>query len=207
MTRWEDIARSDAGDDYAAAYAERFRELAARGVDVHGEAAFVTTLCPPPSRVLDAGCGTGRIAVRLDELGHDVVGCDVDASMVDVARREAPSLDWRVADLAALDLGERFDVVLLAGNVVPLLEPGTLKPTWRRLAAHVTLGGHVVCGFGTDADHLPRGCPPTPVADVVEAAVAAGLVEVERWSGWDGAPVADRTDADGYVVLSFRLAG
>ncbi|MEO9322069.1 methyltransferase domain-containing protein [Nocardioides sp. C4-1] len=204
MTRWEDIARSDAGDDYATAYAERFRRLADDGVDVHGEATFVTSLWPPPARVLDAGCGTGRIAVRLAELGHGVVGFDVDASMVEVARREAPTLDWRVADLASVDLGEQFDVVLLAGNVVPLLEPGTLAMAWRRLAAHAAPGGRVVCGFGTDAEHLPAGCPPTPVADVVGAAAAAGLTEDARWAGWDGAAAEE---ADGYVVLSFRLAG
>ncbi len=166
MTRWQQIAREAAGPDYAAAYAERFRALAARGDDVHGEAVFVTGLVDPPARVLDAGCGTGRVAIRLAELGYDVVGVDVDASMLAMAREEAPELDWRVADLAVLDTGQLFDVVLVAGNTIPLLEPGTLDATARHLAAQLDEDGRLVCGFGLDHAHLPRGCPVTPLEDV-----------------------------------------
>ena len=203
-TLWQRIARAGAGDDYAQTYAERFRLLAAEGADIHGEATFVTGLADPPARVLDAGCGTGRITVRLTELGYDVVGFDVDASMVDVARSEAPGLDWRVADLATLDLGQRFDVVLLAGNVVPLLEPGTLTAACARLAAHVAPGGVVVTGFGTDAEHLPDGCPVVSPAAFVAAAAEAGLVEQERFGGWDRAAY---DAAGGYLVTVLGLVG
>ncbi len=199
--RWREVAQASAGDAYAEEYAERFRRLAAEGADVHGEASFVAGLRAPgpdrPPRVLDAGCGTGRVAVRLAELGYDVVGCDVDPAMVDVARSEAPDLDWRVADLATLDLGERFDVVVVAGNVVPLLEEGTLEVACTRLAAHVAPGGSLVCGFGTDPDHLPDGCPVTGLDTFLAAAVGAGLVERERWGTWTRD--AWRAD-DGYVV-------
>lgn len=196
-TLWQRVARAGAGDDYAAAYAERFRRAAARGQDMDGEARFVVGLRPAPARVLDAGCGTGRIAASLAELGYDVVGCDVDASMVAVARRDAPALEWYVADLATLDLGATYGVVLLAGNVVPFLEPGTLEPTARRLAAHLAPGGVVVAGFGLDAAHLPAGTPVVPLAEVDAAFATAGLVAGERWSTWDRE--AHVTD-DGYVV-------
>jgi SAM-dependent methyltransferase len=196
-TRWERIARQQAGADYATTYADRFRRLAADGQDVHGEAALVQRLVAPPARVLDAGCGTGRIAVRLDELGYAVVGVDVDASMLAVARAEAPGLDWRHGDLATLRLGETFDLVLLAGNIVPLLEPGTLTVVAERLAAHAApVGGRVVCGFGLDAAHLPGDCPVTPLADVDAAFAAAGLTRTAAYSTWQGAP----RDDGGYVV-------
>ncbi|MCW2766736.1 MAG: putative SAM-dependent methyltransferase [Nocardioides sp.] len=196
-TLWQRIARSTAGDDYATTYAERFRAMAARGEDIHGEATFVTRLVDPPARVLDAGCGTGRIAVRLQQLGYDAVGVDVDEAMLDVARADSPGLDWRLADLATFDLGERFDVVLMAGNIVPLLEPGTLAEVCGRLAAHTTYRGHVVCGFGLDPAHLPRDCPVTPLAEFESAMAAAGLVETGRFGTWDSGPF---TDAGGYVV-------
>ena len=196
-TRWQQIARRGAGERYARVYADRFRAMAARGEDVHGEATFVAGLVEPPASVLDAGCGTGRIATRLDELGYDVVGVDVDAAMLQVARAEGPALDWRLGDLATLDLDRTFDVVLLAGNIVPLLEPGTLPAVAQRLAAHLEPDGRVVCGFGLDPGHLPAGCPVTPLADFEAAMAAAGLGAVARWSGWDRAAF---DVAGGYVV-------
>jgi SAM-dependent methyltransferase len=204
MTRWQRIARETVGADYAQRYAERFRALAARGGDVHGEASFVEGLVGPPASVLDAGCGTGRVAIRLTELGYATVGVDLDASMLMEARAEAPALDWRVGDLSTLDTGATYDVVLVAGNTVPLLEPGTLAATAGRLAAHVAPGGVLVCGFGLDADHLPGDCPVTPLEDVLAAYDAAGLVERERWASWDRAAY---DAAGGYVVLVHDLAG
>jgi SAM-dependent methyltransferase len=56
-----------------------------------------------PSRVIDAGCGDGRLSVRLAALGHEVVAIDVDPAQVDRARaaaeRRGVALDLRVADL------------------------------------------------------------------------------------------------------------
>ena len=202
MTRWQQIARATDGPDYARRYAERFRAMAARGDDVHGEATFVTGLVEPPARVLDAGCGTGRVATRLAELGYDVVGVDVDASMLLLAREEAPDLDWRVGDLAVLQTGQLFDVALVVGNTIPLLEAGTLDGAARGLAAQLDEGGQLVCGFGLDAGHLPGDCPPTPLAEVDAAFAAAGLEPVDRYSTWDRAPYAA---AEGYVVTVHRL--
>ncbi|MCW2854326.1 MAG: SAM-dependent methyltransferase [Nocardioides sp.] len=202
MTLWQRIARETTGEDYATAYARRFRTLAQRGQDIHGEAALVNALVEPPARVLDAGCGTGRIAVRLHEQGYDVVGVDVDVSMLREARADAPELDWREGDLASLDLGETFDLVLLAGNVIPLLEPATLAATAHRLAAHAVPGGLVVCGFGLDDDHLPGDCPVTPLADVDAALAEAGLEPQERFATWDGEPFDD----GGYVVTVHRMS-
>ena len=204
MTRWQQIARETVGPDYARRYAERFRALAARGEDVHGEAAFVAGLVEPPARVLDAGCGTGRVAIRLAELGYDVVGVDLDASMLREARAEAPHLDWRVGDLAVLDTGQLFDVVLVAGNTIPLLEPSTLAAAALHLAGQLDEGGLLVCGFGLDADHLPGDCPVTPLADVDAAFAAAGLEPVDRFATWDGAAY---TEGGGYVVTLDRRPG
>ncbi|GAA5155548.1 class I SAM-dependent methyltransferase [Nocardioides marinquilinus] len=195
---WRRVARAESGDDYAEAYEQRFRRAAAEGADVHGEAAFVSALAPPPARVLDAGCGTGRVARRLAALGHPVVGVDDDAAMVEVARRESPGLTWHVADVATLDLdGPAFDVVVLAGNVVPFLAPGSLPTTLGRLATYLVDGGLLVAGFGTDAAHVPDGCPPGSDEDYAAAARAVGLVERARHGTWDGGA---HDPASGYVV-------
>lgn len=203
MTRWQQIARDTVGADYAEQYAARFRAMAARGEDVHGEATFLAAMVDRPARVLDAGCGTGRVAIRLAELGYSVIGVDVDASMLLQAREEAPELDWRVGDLADLDTGQVFDVVLVAGNTIPLLEPGTLDSTAQHLAAQLDVSGLLVCGFGLDDAHLPRGCPATPLADVEAAFAAAGLEPLARFSTWGRAPYDEKC---GYVVTVDRLS-
>lgn len=200
-TRWERIALETAGDGYAETYAARFRRLAESGAEVHGEAAFAAGLVAAPARVLDAGCGTGRVAVRLHELGYDVVGVDLDASMIAVARAEAPDLDWRVADLATMDLESTFDLVVVAGNTIPLLDDGTLPAACERLAAHTSPGGVVVTGFGLDAAHLPGDCPVTTLADVDAAMTEAGLSVGERYGTWSGDPF---DETGGYVVATYR---
>ena len=199
-SRWERIARETVGDDYARAYADRFRSLVERGQDIHGEATFVAEMVAPPARILDAGCGTGRVAVRLAELGYDVVGVDVDESMLAQARAAAPQLDWRLGDLSTFELGETFDVVLVAGNTIPLLEPGTLLDACERLGHHLTPGGVVVCGYGLDVDHLPGDCPPTALADVDAAFGVLGLDAVMRYGTWDGHAFEP---ADGYAVTLY----
>lgn len=201
MTRWSRLTGGAGGEEYAARFAAR----AARGEDVHGEASFVHGLADPGSRVLDAGCGTGRVAIRLADLGHDVVGVDVDASMLAVARREAPTLAWHEGDLAQLPKAVAadgpYDVVVMAGNVVPLLAEDTLPAVVTALAAVLRPGGLLVAGFGLDAAHLPPGCPTTPLTDYDAAAAAAGLTALDRFSTWQAAPFEE---AEGYVVTVHR---
>ena len=200
-TRWHELTGGRTGEDYAA----RFAELARSGKDVHGEATFCAALVPPGSQVLDAGCGTGRVAIRLAELGYDVVGMDVDESMLAVARREAPDLSWVAGDLAALPGpvtgAAPYDLVVMAGNVVPLLAPGTLPSAVNGLAALLAPHGVLVAGFGLDTAHLPPGCPVTPLEEYDGAATRAGLVLAERVGTWDAQPFGER---DGYAVSVHR---
>ncbi len=202
-TRWHELTGGSTGEDYAA----RFAELASSGQDMHGEATFCTALVAPGNRVLDAGCGTGRVAIRLAELGHDVVGVDVDESMLAVARREAPALCWVTGDLAALPgpvtEAAPYGLVVMAGNVVPLLAPGTLQAAVAGLAGLLAPDGVLVAGFGIDQAHLPPGCPVTSLTEYDEAATRAGLVLADRVGTWDARPFRERA---GYAVSVHRLA-
>ena len=200
---WRAVAARVSGPAYARRFAERFAELAAAGEDVHGEAAYVAAMLAPGARVLDAGCGTGRVAARLADLGYAVVGVDVDESMIEVARELRPDLAWVVSGLGTLDLAEAgFDVVVLAGNVVPFVEVDELPVAAERLAAHLAPGGRVVCGYGYTYAHLPSGAPLVPLPTYDAAMAGAGFELETRHGGWDAAPFAD----EGYAVSVHRAS-
>ena len=191
MSRWLDETGGTTGMSYDA----RFVELAASGADVHGEAAYVDALAPPGADVLDAGCGTGRLAVELARRGHRLVGVDNDTSMLAVARTH-PDVGWVEADLAGLHLAQRFDVVVAAGNVVVFLAPGTEAQVVVTLAGLLRPGGLLVAGWRIDR---------LPVAGYDTWAAAAGLEPVARHSTWQGAPMT--ADADWCVAVDRRPAG
>jgi SAM-dependent methyltransferase len=184
-------------------YAARFDRLAASGADVHGEAGLVASLAAPGARILDAGCGTGRVALRLAELGYECVGVDVDPSMLEVARQRGPALPWYESDLSALDLAAEppFDLVVAAGNVMPLLAAGTGPSVVSHLAAVLVPGGLLIAGFGLDAAHLPIPEPTVDLAEYDEWCAGAGLGLERRFANWDGDPY----DETGYAVSVHRM--
>lgn len=58
----------------------------------------------PGSRVIDVGCGTGLAVGEMADLGATATGVDVDARMVQAARRRRPTLDLRQAGADALPI-------------------------------------------------------------------------------------------------------
>jgi len=178
--RWLGAADVPRGDDYDA----RFHALARAGEDVHGEAHFVASL--GVASVLDAGCGTGRVAIELARRGIDAVGVDLDAAMLAVAQRKAPHLLWYAGDITTMALTmpeaparrRRFDAVVLAGNVMIFLAPGSEAAAVANLARHLAPGGALVAGFQL----LPGGLT---LAYYDAYAAQTGLVLAERWATWD----------------------
>lgn len=75
-------------------------------------------LISPGCRVLDAGCGTGQISLPLVERGHPVIGFDVSAAMVAIARTKVPAgadADYRIADVRRLPLPDgSVDTVIVS---------------------------------------------------------------------------------------------
>lgn len=174
--------------DHSAWYIERFRVMAAEGRDLDGEARFIDALVPRSGRILDAGCGPGRVGGRLAALGHSVVGVDIDADLIAAARADHPDATWLAQDLATLDLAsdglaDPFDVVVSAGNVMTFLDPSTRRDVLQRLRTHLAPDGRLVIGFGAD-----RGYTFDDFFDDVDA---VGLRSDIQLSSWDLRPFAN----------------
>ncbi|MBR7744038.1 class I SAM-dependent methyltransferase [Phycicoccus sp. BSK3Z-2] len=198
-TRWAGTGR---GPEAARAYRQRFLDLEAAGSDVHGEARFVGDLVPPPSRVLDAGCGFGRVASELTRRGHRAVGVDADPDLVALAL-EDDDTPFVVADLSTLFLGhdQEFHCAVMAGNVVPFLADGTLPATLERLTAHLVPGGYLVAGFGLGTN-VPEGAAAVDLRRYDRLATSCGLSYIARYATWDKAPFVAGGD---YAVSVHRL--
>ncbi|WP_349268602.1 SAM-dependent methyltransferase [Mycolicibacterium parafortuitum] len=192
-TRWQQSDRPR-GRDYDA----RWQQLAASGANVHGEADLIEELLRRTggTRVLDAGCGTGRVAIELAARGYSVVGVDADPGMLDAARAKAPELRWVEADLVDADthLHDTFDVVALPGNVMIFLARGTEAAVVAALARRLAPGGLLVAGFQLATGRLT-------LQRYDEIAAAAGLTLTDRWSTWERAPY----DGGDYAVSVHRL--
>ena len=171
--------------DHSAWYIERFRNMAAEGRDLDGEARFVDAMVPRGARILDAGCGPGRVGGRLAALGHHVVGVDIDPELIAAAEADHPGATWLAQDLSVLDLAADgistpFDVIVSAGNVMTFLDPATRCDVLGRLLAHLAPEGRLVVGFGADRGYEFEAF----FAD----AASVGLSDDVRLSSWDLRP-------------------
>jgi SAM-dependent methyltransferase len=183
-TQWAEWRSAVDLDDYES----RWDLMAARGENPHGEVDFVMGFSPKTA--LDAGCGFGRVGIELNARGVEIIGVDLDPDLLERAKRRAPELDWRLADLATVDIGRQFDLVVVAGNVIGFVDEPDREAAVRNCARHVAPGGHLVMGNQLKATW------PT-IVEVDSWCAAEGLVPDGHRGGWDN---EDLGPDPGYVV-------
>ncbi|GLY69022.1 class I SAM-dependent methyltransferase [Amycolatopsis taiwanensis] len=195
---WMQKVTADPG--HSSWYIERFRSMARAGDDLAGEARLVDAMVPRHARILDAGCGPGRVGSQLAEAGHDVVGVDVDPALIEAAEQDHPGPLWMVGDLAELDLPAQgittpFDAIVCAGNVMTFLAPSTRGEVLKRFRAHLAPGSRAVIGFAAGRGY--------EFSAFFEHAAAAALEPDLLLSTWDLRPY---TDDSNFLVAVLRAA-
>ncbi len=197
-SQWEEITAAD--PEHSTWYVQRFRAMAEQGDDIVGEARLIDAMLDRESRVLDAGCGPGRVGAHLHEAGHTVVGVDVDPVLIAAAEQDHPGPTWLIGDLAELDLPARgvpadFDAIVCAGNVVTFLAPQTRRAVLAGFARHLAPDGRAVVGFGAERGY--------DFDEFFADAEASGLTVDLRLSTWDLRPF---TPASGFLVAVLSRA-
>lgn len=195
---WKEIIAAD--PQHSRRYANRWRGFVREGRDIDGEARLVDAMVPRHARILDAGCGQGRVGGYLAKAGHRVVGVDVDPYLIDEAKRQFPDATWLVGDLAqlphVLNDGQEnpphegaaavFDAIICPGNVLTFVAPEDRAQVLHGFAEVLNpQGGRAIVGFGAG-----RGWE---VADFETTAREAGLTVVQRYSTWDLRPFDDKS--------------
>ncbi len=148
--------------------------------------------------VLDLGCGTGRLALKLGKAGHNVTALDRNSTFVAELGRRACELPVvaHVGDAAGFELEGRFDAILAPMQLVQLLEGESERGRCLRCVA----------------DHLrPEGLFAAAIVDGVPVA-AEGEVgepplpdagEIEGWV-YSSLPLESGIDGDRIVVRRLR---
>jgi SAM-dependent methyltransferase len=95
----------------------------------------------PPARILDVCCGTGYLAGILVARGYNVTGIDSSATMIQHARENVPSAEFRVSDAAEFQLAAEFDgAVSTFDSLNHILTSAALRSVFRRTAAALKRG-------------------------------------------------------------------
>jgi len=129
--------------------------------ETHDDVEFILSVIgKQPKRILEVGCGFGRILLALADARHEVTGIDVEDGDLDNLSVTAKSLGinnihWRKADAVHDDWGTGFDVVVLAGNILFNIENIKSALAYKKAqesfiqkaAAALVPGGHVYIGY------------------------------------------------------------
>jgi len=154
-----------------------------------------------PGPLLDIGCGSGRVALELAALGHEVTGVDSDPALVHAlasrARERGLHVRAETADARSFDLGRRFALAIAPMQVVQLLggERGRAQmlDTVRR---HLDPSGVLAAALADPFEGIPAEDALPPLPDTLEL------------SGWvfSSTPVAVRPERDATAIYRVRQA-
>ncbi len=110
-----------------------------------GEEEFFLSLAPPaPARVLDVGCGVGKLCNAFAEQGHHVTGADPASAMLAVAKAKphGASIQWVETDVQHLNLGSVFDLATMTGHAFQVLQTDEdIRAALTTLHRHLAPGG------------------------------------------------------------------
>lgn len=118
-----------------------FKDYQAEAEEVHQ---LIRRSAPDARSLLDVACGTGMHLAHL-ERHYEVVGLDLEPTLLEIARRRLPSVQLHRADMMAFGLGRRFDAVTcLFSSIGYASEEGSMRRAIASMAEHLNDGGVLV---------------------------------------------------------------
>ena len=168
-------------------------------------------------RVLELGCGSGRLTIPLARAELDIVGIDISESMLAYARKKASAanvnVEFQLADMRDFDLHEKFSTIFVAGNsLLHLLDNANLQRCLSCVRRHLSRDGRLVFDvFNPNVRLLARDpAKRYPVMRVKDT--KRGEISVEEMPSYDAATQVNHVTwylsspgAPDFRVIGFRL--
>jgi magnesium-protoporphyrin O-methyltransferase len=151
---------------------------------------------PKGMRILDAGCGSGALAVEAARRGADVVAIDISPTLVNLAKERsaaepfAANIDWRVGDFLSPDLGA-FDYVVAMDSLIHY-DGDDIAKALETLAARTSRSIVFTIAPRTAAltvmhavgKLFPRGDRSPAIAPISQAALERAMARRPGLEGW-----------------------
>lgn len=124
----------DIGTKYEDAFANRTQQD--RAVD------WLISCLPRNARVLDVGCGPGRVAARVSKAGHKVLGIDVSEVMVKAAKKRVPDATFERVDYQDFFTpGETYDGIVMQFALIVSISRAQLIEAFSKVFSMLKRGG------------------------------------------------------------------
>ncbi len=143
-----------------------------------------------PGRVLDLGCGTGRILCQLVRDGIEVTGVDSSSEMLEICRKKISKSELYASvlegDIRNFSLGSKFENILLPGFTFNLLlEPWEIEGCLEACLRHLEPLGQLVLPTYLPWDMLESESNQKPMEIRRESICDRSDERIVAWQGWE----------------------
>lgn len=143
--------------------------------------------------VLEFGCGTGKIALKLAENGIRVLGVDNAPSMIEIAKEKLEKEIWKdrvnfqVSDITKFYSESRYDRIIMPGNVIYFIENDSIEQFIESLTGLLNDNGRVSFDFTRPVSGRYKKVGDPPWSDLLY------LPELDKTVRWKMAVYPNRT--------------
>lgn len=135
------LSAEEVFDDIGPAYEQAFEGLPTQAASIDWVIAQLSE--KKPARCLDVGCGTGRpVCLELANAGHDVLGIDISASMVEDAKKKVPNAKFQKMDMMDFDPGPAtYDAITVFFSMIASITQDQIRQNIEKIYTWLKPGG------------------------------------------------------------------
>ncbi len=133
-------------------------DILTKNIDYSAIIERITKLVPKElckgGQILDLGCGTASLSLKLSKLGYDVIAVDASEEMLSVAREKTDDILYICQDLSCLDLyGTAKAAVCTMDTVNHIESTDKIKEFFKRLSLFLEMDSYFIFDMNTPYKH------------------------------------------------------